>query len=709
MICKLPQLSLWLCFASLVCAQDFLRPVVVTANRSRVNEANTAYTSHYLDRDFLKENFRRNLPDALSYTPGVLTQKTTFGHGSPFIRGQTGRSNLLLVDGIRLNNSTWRSGPVQYWNTVDAYALEHMELIKSQGSVPYGSDAIGGTLNAFTKSSNFREMEAGKLFQTGESYYEYRSNGDGSQIGRVEGSVGRGDAWGLHAGFTMKDFGDMRTSDLGLMKHTGYEDQSWNLRYDYAIDPLTTLTAAWQQVNQDDIWRWHRTIFNPGWQSQGSVASPGSWLANVYDQDRQLGYVRINSWDPRQNALISRWTATVSYQDTIDHEFQDRRNNASQALNNSRFQQWQRAEVQTYGLDLELESPMGPGKWVYGLDYYQDQVDSNGVRDRGLGPVFTPSVRPVADDSVYELLGAHSQYHWDVNEKFRIESGLRYTRAEADVGKRWDSNVASDVSSKRSWDNLVGSIRLIQQLPQQWSIFGGVAQAFRAPNLADLSGATTSRSGVETGGSVNVNPEDFLTYEIGARHSGESTSVQAAFFYTDIQNIIADIPVSSGSNTTQASNGRDGSIYGLELEAAWQINDAWLLSGFTAWQRGETQTLAYVGGPILNDPFSRALPLTASASLRWTHSSGDFWVEARVLGAAEADRLSAADQLDTQRIPVGGTPSYVVPMLYSGWQVHEHLELTCGIENLSNIDYRNHGSGNNEPGLNAIMGVRARW
>ncbi len=60
----------------------------------------------------------------------------------------TGRSNLLLLDGVRMNNSTWRSGPVQYWNTLDSYSVDHLELIKSQGSVPFGSDAIGGTLTA---------------------------------------------------------------------------------------------------------------------------------------------------------------------------------------------------------------------------------------------------------------------------------------------------------------------------------------------------------------------------------------------------------------------------------------------------------------------------------------------------------------------------------------------------------------------------------
>ena len=150
--------------------QDLLKPLVVTATRSQVPLADTAYTSTYLDEDFLSENTRRNIPDALSFTPGVLAQKTTYGHGSPFIRGMTGRSNLLLIDGIRLNNSTWRGGPVQYWNTVDSYSIDHLELIKSQGSVPYGSDAVGGTLNAFTKDSGFRDEAQDRFFSHGTGY-----------------------------------------------------------------------------------------------------------------------------------------------------------------------------------------------------------------------------------------------------------------------------------------------------------------------------------------------------------------------------------------------------------------------------------------------------------------------------------------------------------------------------------------------------------
>jgi hemoglobin/transferrin/lactoferrin receptor protein len=121
--------------------------LVVTSSRSETKLTDVPYTTSLLDEAILWESARRTLPEALQYTPGVSIQKTGNGAGSPFIRGFTGRQNLLLVDGVRINNSTFRSGPVQYWNTIDSLTIDHLELIKSQGSVLYGSDAIGGIIN----------------------------------------------------------------------------------------------------------------------------------------------------------------------------------------------------------------------------------------------------------------------------------------------------------------------------------------------------------------------------------------------------------------------------------------------------------------------------------------------------------------------------------------------------------------------------------
>jgi hemoglobin/transferrin/lactoferrin receptor protein len=48
-------------------------------------------------------------------------------------------------------------------------------------------------------------------------------------------------------------------------------------------------------------------------------------------------------------------------------------------------------------------------------------------------------------------------------------------------------------------------------------------------------------------------------------------------------------------------------------------------------------------------------------------------------------------------------------MLHGGWQATDHLELTAGLENISDEDYRNHGSGQNEAGFNMIFGAKVHW
>ena len=697
------HIPLILLFAAIpISAQDFLDPLVVTATRTGMSAEDSPYAIELLDSDFIRDSARRTIPDALQYTPGVLVQKTAHGHGSPFIRGFTGRQNLLMVDGVRINNSTFRGGPVQYWNTVDPLAIDRIELIRSQGSVLYGSDAVGGTLNAFTKSSDFRSREEGEVYSGGAASYEYRTNGSGSHVGRLEMETGIGKKLGVWLGLSSKEFGDIKDSSVGLMRGTGHPEENLDFRLDWALGPESTLTFAHQYVNQDSISRWHRTLENPGWTHGSHVAAPGKWTANTYDQERSLTYLRYAGTDPRVDAPIKSWSATLSYQDVTDSEFQNR-NPDSDSIRRSNI------DLRTIGIDLTLESEVGPGNLVYGFDYYRDDVNSSGSRNNTAGTAFRESL-PVADDSSYDLFGIYSQYQWNVSDRLEITPGVRYTYARAKLGRFTDSTGAARANESESWDSLVGSLRMLYRIDDHWSLFGGISQAFRSPNLDDLSGNLASKSGATAVGSTNVEPEEFITYEIGARRSAEEVSVQAAVFYTDIKDVITGVPDAAPGTATITTNGGDGYVYGVELESVWRFRPQWTLSGFAAWQEGRSETPSFIGGPTTESPMTRQLPLTGSLALRWTAESGDYWVEGRVLGATNEGRITAADQArDDQRIPTGGTPGYVVTSLRAGWQVNERLDLTCGIENMTDEDYRNHGSGQNEAGLNVILGARVSW
>ncbi|MFI5403929.1 MAG: TonB-dependent receptor, partial [Planctomycetota bacterium] len=126
--------------------------VVVTATREEQKDIDVPYATAEIDEQTVERRSYRSTPQALRNTPGVMVQETSPGQGSPFLRGFTGFRTLFLIDGIRLNNSTFREGPNQYWATVDPLSVARYDVVMGPSSVLYGSDAIGGTVQAITKT-----------------------------------------------------------------------------------------------------------------------------------------------------------------------------------------------------------------------------------------------------------------------------------------------------------------------------------------------------------------------------------------------------------------------------------------------------------------------------------------------------------------------------------------------------------------------------
>jgi outer membrane receptor protein involved in Fe transport len=129
--------------------------VVVTAGRAREVLSDVPRAVSVVTRADLDARLPGTTPDALMDTAGVLVQKTNLGAGAPYVRGLVGNQILVLVDGVRLNNATYRFGPNQYLGTVDPDLLGGIEVVRGPGSVLYGSDAIGGVVNLVTRAPEF--------------------------------------------------------------------------------------------------------------------------------------------------------------------------------------------------------------------------------------------------------------------------------------------------------------------------------------------------------------------------------------------------------------------------------------------------------------------------------------------------------------------------------------------------------------------------
>lgn len=698
-----------------------LEPVIVTATLSEEAADDVPYSVNVIDEKRIQELSFGSFPELFRETPGVLFQQTAHGQGSPFIRGFTGFRNLALIDGVRLNNSVFREGPNQYWSTIDSLSLSSVELVKGQGSVLYGSDSIGGTVNALTKGPAYRPPPApvtvsGKQgkgaktvqpvsqpvslgpYVTGMSYVRYATAED-SWTGRLEGSVSEWEKYGVFVGVTGRSFGDIHAADLGDLPFTGYDELGIDAKVEIFLDPDTKLTIAHNQMHQYDVWRTHRTIYAVPF----AGSSVGTDLQHYFDQDRYLSYIRLEG-NPA-GGLVDRYDFTFS------HHFQGE--DRYRLRTGSRFDE-EGFDVHTWGFALNMQSETSIGLLSYGASYYLDQVDSFRRSYQG-GDLDSVGIQgPVGDDADYHLAGVYLQDEIDLSDRFKVILGVRYTYADADIGRAQDPDTGDVISINDHWHNVSGSARFLYSVDDEkkLKLFAGISQGFRAPNLSDLSRFDIARSGELEVPSPDLDPEEYILTEAGVRWDSETISASLAYFYTDISDMIVRAPtgrIIDGNAEVEKRNAGDGYVQGIEFALNWQFTPDWSVYGNVAWQDGKVNGFPTSSPKVVEEPVSRLLPFTGLVGVRYDTPSRRWWAEANVQITDRADRLSAGDRGDTQRIPPGGTPGYTLATVRGGWRATDSLTLTMAVENVFDEDYRIHGSGQNEPGVNFVFGAEMRF
>ncbi|MHB8825786.1 MAG: TonB-dependent receptor, partial [Thiobacillus sp.] len=100
-------------------------------------------------------------------------------------------------------------------------------------------------------------------------------------------------------------------------------------------------------------------------------------------------------------------------------------------------------------------------------------------------------------------------------------------------------------------------------------------------------------------------------------------------------------------------------------------------------------------------PLRRIPPLNGSLHLRYAPDDHS-WYEVYSLFADRQHRLSSGD-LSDPRIPIGGTPGYGTLNLKAGFKPAQRQDLLVSLENLTDVQYKSHGSGVYAPGLNLAV------
>lgn len=671
-------------------------PLIVTAQGFEQQSFDAPYVTDVISQDEIRDYGIRSVPEALKYTPGVLVQRTGHGQGSPFIRGFTGYRNVFLIDGVRLNNSIFRSGPNQYWNTIDPFSIERLEVIKGPTSVLYGSDAVGGTVNAITNSP-YGYSDTNNL--AGRATVRYASN-ERSIGGRVELSptfVNEDNPIGVLIGGSVSDFGDLQGGrDIGRQNGTSYSQYAADIKAEYFLGDNSRLVFAHQRFRQNNAPRTHSTV--QGLSFEGTTI--GTDLQRDLDQERELTYLQLHTEDI-EGGPIDAFKIGLSWQNT---------NQAQDRIRGNGDLEYDTVRVQTFGIFAQAQSEVSDELTLtYGIDYYRDQVDTFGS-DSGSAPT-TFIQGQFGDDSSYDLLGIYLQGDLDLTDRLNLVLGGRWNYSAVDSDRVNNpaipgsdpTNPADIISVSDSWNAFVGSARLNYEIqPEELVVFGGVSQGFRAPNLTDLTGNISSNATDIEVASPGLEPEYYTALEIGFKGQGENYGWQASYYYTFIEDQIVRFGTGNPNEFTRGNIG-DGYVNGIELDGTWMPTDTTTLFANAFWQLGEVGTIPVPGGPIVTQYIERNPPITVNFGAKYDVPDSPLWVFGIVTVAGDADFVTTRDAGDTQRVPPGGTPGYVTVNIGGGWKFSENMELTVTLENITNEDYRVHGSGVNGAGFGAIV------
>ncbi|WP_043691847.1 TonB-dependent vitamin B12 receptor [Luteibacter sp. 9133] len=154
---RISTLAVAIAMACLVPAAAFaddtstdLDKVVVTASRTEQTQAQVLSASTVIDRAGIERLQPRSLADLLRATPGVSIANNG-GPGkstSVFMRGTESDHVLVLIDGVKVGSAT--SGTAAFQD-IPVDQIERIEIVRGPFSSLYGSDALGGVIQIFTR------------------------------------------------------------------------------------------------------------------------------------------------------------------------------------------------------------------------------------------------------------------------------------------------------------------------------------------------------------------------------------------------------------------------------------------------------------------------------------------------------------------------------------------------------------------------------
>ncbi len=222
--------------------------VTVTATGNRESTLNAIQPTESVNANKILERNNGGFADALIDEPGVNKRSATPASSRPVIRGFDGDRVLVTTDGLRVGSIA--SNSANHTEPIDVLSLEKIEVVKGPQTILYGSNAIGGVVNAVSRHDDFRNGTSGYFSTLGGT-----NNKQGAVSGGIEQSFGRFMVWGSGSGqrsgdyaagggygkvdnsFTRDGSGDGGGGYFGSKGYVNFNYNFFDTRYGIPINP----------------------------------------------------------------------------------------------------------------------------------------------------------------------------------------------------------------------------------------------------------------------------------------------------------------------------------------------------------------------------------------------------------------------------------------------------------------------------------------
>ena len=667
--------------------------------------------------------------DLLETTGNIFIQKSQLGGGSPIIRGFSTNRLVISIDGVRLNNAIYRGGNIHNVISISPMTIQNIEVILGSESVLYGSDAIGGVMNFYTKTPLLSETSNKKIKSNISSRYStaalekmyhfdiaysakkisFLSSITQSSFGDLRmGSNGPSDY--LRENYVVTSLGDedviVENSDSKIQKFTAYKQLNLmqkifyqpneNLKFDFGIHFSST----------NNIPRYDRLIIED--ENDSFVFS--EWY---YGPQKWLLINNQITIDPKSKKIFDVLKIGASFQN-----FEESRNSRkfSESNLNSRLE-----SVDILSLNIDLLKKINYNSNIkYGVEFIHNGLESKAKSTDLINGFESLISTRYPNNSFLKSFGAYVNFKDKIIQDLFLHSGLRFTfsNLKADLSQNNDyfDFPFGNVSLRNS--ALVGGLGLswLRNNNNIWKL--NINTAFRSPNIDDLAKVFDSAPGNVLVPNPELEPERSLGFELGSYFKTSNNieldfSSYLTYLYNGmvrgdfvLENGLTEIIYDGSLSQIQAlQNSSRSLIYGLEFGMKWPLSQNLIL---------KTQHNMIAGYELNELPFSlpvRHIPPNYG-NFHIVFKKGRLILDAFVnynseipfKDLAESERAKAyLYAIDKNGNPY--SPSWYTINVRTKYSFSEKINCSFSFENISDKLYRPYSSGISAPGSNLIFSL----